>query len=249
MIPLAARQYHRMLDLVTALLRDMDTDDLAFRLAAQLNECLNGTATIFMDRFDVAAGNTAGVAWAPDEVAEIPWQDRARDYGAAHPLAQVFARDSDTGPLPVSDVAGTSAWRATSTYSSCREDLDGGIHHLALPLATPAGVATAFLVCRSGRDFTSAERAVAERVHPIIRGVDRHATEMRLLKQRLAAAERPPDPLPGGSAELGLTPPRTHRACDDRRGPHGRDNGTPARHLSAHRKQAPGEHVPQMWHP
>jgi len=206
MTTLATRHYRQVLDLVNSLIHDMDTDGFTFQVAAQLNQCLNGNATILMDRYDLTAGTTAGVAWAPDEIASIPWQDRARDYGPAHPLAQIFAHHRDTGPLTVSDVAPTSTWRATSTYSSCREDLDGGIHHLALPLPTPHGVATAFLVCRSGRDFTSVERALAEQVHPILLGLHRHVTELRRLKERLADTRaQPAVPLPD-AGHPNLTP-------------------------------------------
>ncbi|GAA3343222.1 hypothetical protein GCM10020358_41060 [Amorphoplanes nipponensis] len=78
-----------------------------------------------LDRAAAVTPYRAGAA--PDEIATVPC-------------------NRDTGPLAVSDVAGASAWRATSTYSSCRQDLDGGVRQLALPLPSPRGVATAFLV-------------------------------------------------------------------------------------------------------
>ncbi|BCJ55209.1 hypothetical protein Asp14428_66840 [Actinoplanes sp. NBRC 14428] len=205
MTALAARDYRRVLDLATTLIDGLTTDNYPFLIAAQLNESLHGTATIFMDRYHLSAGSTAGVAWAPDEIASIPWRERARDFGPHHPLARVFSRHNDTGPLTVSDVTGPLAWRATSTYDSCRQDLDGGIHHLALPLPSPKGVATAFLVYRSGRDFTPRERAMAAQVHPLLLAVNRHAIEAGRLRQRVEAERGPAHP-DGERADLGLTP-------------------------------------------
>jgi DNA-binding CsgD family transcriptional regulator len=195
---MATRDYRQVLDLAVALVDGLGGDDYPTMIAGQVNECLRGTATLFMNGFNPSARTITGVACAPGEVATIPWAERARVYGAQHPLAHVFAATRDPSPLTVSDVVAPSAWRATQTYDSCDQDLDGGTRHLAIPLPTPVGVATAFIVCRSGRDFTDRERDLAAAVQPLVIGVGRQLAEIRRLRESAGA------PAPG--ADLGLTP-------------------------------------------
>ncbi|GAA4587474.1 hypothetical protein GCM10023107_06140 [Actinoplanes octamycinicus] len=193
------RDYRRVLDLAAALVDGLGVDSYPATIAGELNGCLRGHATLFMNGFDPAARTIAGVACAPVEVATIPWAERARVYGAEHPLAHAFAQRRHPGPLTVSDVVAASAWRATQTYDSCDHDLDGGTKHLAIPLPTPVGVATAFIVCRSGRDFTDRERALATEVQPLLIGVARQLATTRRLREATGPAEVAP-------ADLGLTP-------------------------------------------
>jgi DNA-binding CsgD family transcriptional regulator len=207
MAHITTRDYRQILDLAVALVDGLQTPGYQTMIAAQLNDCLRGTATLFMNGFNPSARTIAGVACAPGEVASIPWAERARVYGAEHPLAHAFAAQRDPSPLTVSDVVTPSAWRATQTYDSCDRDLDGGTRHLAIPLPTPIGVATAFIVCRSGRDFTDRERDLAAAIQPLVIGVGRQLAEARRLQQ-LAEAQRLREPAdaPAPGADFGLTP-------------------------------------------
>ncbi|GLY93936.1 helix-turn-helix transcriptional regulator [Actinoplanes sp. NBRC 103695] len=198
MARIAARDYRRVLDLAVALVDGLPVDGYQAMIAGQLNECLRGTATLFMNGFNPAARTITGVACAPTEVATIPWAERARVYGAEHPLAHAFAAMRSPRPLTVSDVVASSAWRATQTYDSCDQDLDGGTRHLAIPLPTPIGIATAFIICRSGRDFTDRERDLAAAIQPLVIGVSRQLAETRRL------LDPPGTPTP--EADFGLTP-------------------------------------------
>jgi DNA-binding CsgD family transcriptional regulator len=199
MASISVRDYRRILDLAAALIDGMQADSYQATIAGELNECLRGHATLFMNGFNPSARTIAGVACAPAEVASIPWAERAQVYGAEHPLAHAFARCRHPRPLTVTDVVAASAWRATQTYDSCDQDLDGGTKHLAIPLPTPIGVATAFIICRSGRDFTDRERALAAEVQPLLIGVGRQLAETRRLRESVGPAQvAPPD--------LSLTP-------------------------------------------
>ena len=198
MARIGTRDYRQVLDLAVALVDGLRIDSYQTMIAGQLNECLRGTATLFMNGFNPSARTIAGVACAPGEVASIPWAERARVYGAEHPLAHAFAAQRDPSPLTVSDVVAPSAWRATQTYDSCDQDLDGGTRHLAIPLPTPIGVATAFIICRSGRDFTDRERDLAAAIQPLVIGVGRQLAETQRLRESVGAS------VPG--TDFGLTP-------------------------------------------
>lgn len=190
------RASHRTVDLATALVGGMRSEGYEALVAAQLNECIGGNFTIFVDRSEISLG-------APDDISTVPWEEIHRECGSGHPLERAYAIDRHTQPLTISDVAEESAWRRNPSYHLTKRHLDGSTKQLAIPLPSPPGLTTGFLICRS-RDFTPRERQLANRVHPLIDAVFRHVAEVRRLERRVREAahgETPPE-----LNNLGLTP-------------------------------------------
>ncbi|GIE94645.1 helix-turn-helix transcriptional regulator [Paractinoplanes rishiriensis] len=204
MANLGVREYQRILDIVVAVLDGQEPDPPWTVITKGLNDALRGAAAIFHGEFRPALATANVLAWTPDEIGTIPLDERQREVGATHPLALVYAT-GDRTPWTVSDVINEADWRQNACYAATKRDFDGGVRHLAIPLHAPAGAVRAFIVCRSGTDFSSRDREFALRVQPLLTSLDRHLTELQRLRDR--------SPCPSStvsrdnhSADLGVTP-------------------------------------------
>jgi DNA-binding CsgD family transcriptional regulator len=202
---LATRDYQRILDLIAEIVAGACAQSPWARVAAELNDCLRGTTTVYHAGFDVRRRTTKGLEWAPASASWIAWEAHARECGEDYPLTSVCAEATLLEPVTISDLMGDLRWFDTACYSAIRHNTDGSTRHLALTLPAPRGIARAFLVRRSGTDYRPREREFARVLQPLLIGLDRHLRELDRLRARVAAtpaadATRPP------AADPGLTP-------------------------------------------
>jgi len=202
---LASRDYRRILDLAAEIVAGAGERSPWARVAAELNDSLHATTTVYHAGFDIRRRTVRGLEWAPASASWIAWEAHARECGEDYPLTSVCAEATLLEPLTISDLMGDLRWFDTACYATIRRNTDGSTRHLALTLPAPRGVARAFLVRRSGADYRPREREFARVLQPLLLGLDRHLRELRRLRDRLATIPAA-DPGAPPAGDPGLTP-------------------------------------------
>lgn len=199
---LASRDYQRILDLTAEIVAGACEKSPWARVAAELNDCLRGTTTVYHAGFDIRRRTTQGLEWAPASASWIAWEAHTRECGEDYPLTPVCAEATLLEPLTISDLMGDLRWFGTACYAAIRRNTDGSTRHLAVTLPAPRGIARAFLVRRSGADYRPREREFARVLQPLLIGLDRHLRELNRLRAQVATI--PAAASPAGNP--GLTP-------------------------------------------
>jgi DNA-binding CsgD family transcriptional regulator len=198
--------YERMLAVAVEALHERDSQQLWPLLATALPGLLDADAVIYkLDDWNESAG-TVGVS--PDAAAEF---GRLGDEAigllrSGYPFAEHYADGPGRTPVTARQAAG-SAWTASPTARLISDVMDVD-HVLGIPLPQSTAPITGCLVYRSGRDFTDDHVRVAERVQPLLAGVEQ---QRQLLERwrREAGAQASPDAADEAAADLRLTPRET----------------------------------------
>jgi len=202
---LASRDYQRILDLTAEIVAGACVQSPWARVAAELNDCLHGTTTVYHAGFDIRRRTTLGLEWAPASASWIAWEAHARECGEDYPLTPVCAESTLLEPVTISDLMSDLRWFDTACYAAIRRNTDGSTRHLALTLPAPRGIARAFLVRRSGADYRPREREFARVLQPLLIGLDRHLRELNRLRAQVATYSAAGTTAPS-AGNPGLTP-------------------------------------------
>ncbi|MEU6279350.1 LuxR C-terminal-related transcriptional regulator [Streptomyces sp. NPDC047028] len=192
-----------MAAIAVAALHEREPERLWPLLGSTLTELCGGEAVIY--KLDEWSERRGTVGTAPDaagaELARLG-DDQLGLVRAGYPFADHYAARPDRVPLTALRVVGRS-WPHSPTARLLSDAL--GVHHvLALPLPGTTAPITGCLVYRSGRDFTDDHLDMAERVQPLLGGVER---QRQLLVEWRSAG--PAAELDERAADCALTPRET----------------------------------------
>lgn len=183
--------YERMLAVAVAALHERDPDRLWPLVAGALPDLIGGEILIYKlddwSETDGTVGLSPGVAREFDALGE-------EDLGllrVGYPFAGHYAAGPDRAPVTARRAAGR-AWSGSRT-ARLLDDMMDVDHALGIPLPQSRAPITGCIVYRSGRDFTDDEVLVAERLQPLLAGIERQ----RQLLRRVVA--------PSGVDDAGLT--------------------------------------------
>ena len=183
-----------MLDLAVALLESPDPASFWPMVAEQLRAALRGAICLFCDDFRYESGGRclggSVTSHAPSWLGELPLNHIMRELSSSHPVPHRYA-GGELEILAASDVVDRHAWARNEVSQQLRELFDSP-YDIALPLRAPIGVVRAFVVGRPAPDFTERERAILERLQPLLTSA--HAHLRHLNGWRRAATEEPPGP-------------------------------------------------------
>jgi len=211
-VALPARDYQRILDLTIAVL-DTHAVQAAWDLViAELVDALSGEVGWMYEDINFERNTGRPCGWSPVAVVRQPLESLLKTHMPRHPLALHLAATGDPTPVSVHDVISDRAWRNNPTSSHLRATF--GVTRqiaLAVPSSTPFSACYAdtsptwrsCLISRSGSDFTAANRDFARQLQPLLARLDRHLSELDLLRTMSAVGVPGPEQR---AAEIGLTP-------------------------------------------
>lgn len=199
MVALEERHYERILDLAVTILRSHQTASPWPPVMDELAAALHCNAGIFADARPTAGGLRARVdAWTPAPLGELPLDALLRQYVPEHPMSRHYMATGDHSVLIMSDLLHEREWRRTDVYHSTRT-LAGFTRHIAVALPAPQGCLRALLFGRPGRDFGDGDRALLQRVQPLLTAADANIRELRRRRHVVSGAD-------DAVADLRLTP-------------------------------------------
>lgn len=189
--------YERGLSVAVAALHEREPERLWPLVASALPELCGGENLIYkLDDWN-EAGGTVGM---PSEVAAAFGRLGDEDLAllrAGYPFAHHYAAGPDRAPLTARRRAGR-AW-STSPTARLIGEVMGADHVLAIPLPRTTAPITGCMIYRSGRDFTDDHVRAAQKLQPLLAGVE----QQRQLLERLRRSTEPSvDP----AADCALTP-------------------------------------------
>jgi DNA-binding CsgD family transcriptional regulator len=206
MVALRERQYERIVDLAVTILRSHQTSSPWPSVMDELAEALHCNAGIFADARHGPSGLRATVeAWTPAPLADLPLDTLLQQYVTQHPMSRHYLTTGDRSALVMGDLLHERDWRRTDVYNSTRT-LAGFTRHIAVALPAPRGSLRALLFGRPGRDFGDADRALLQRVQPLLTAADANVRELRRRRATRTAAPAIVALAEDAAADLRLTP-------------------------------------------
>ncbi|GAA2670649.1 helix-turn-helix transcriptional regulator [Streptomyces lunalinharesii] len=193
----------RMLDLAITALGEQEPERLWPLIIEELLRSVGGE--IGVCKTSDWDGHTAEVPfWEPGSgLREVPLDIRTRQLIMnGYPFRDHYEWSADRTPVTAAQAAGAREWHNSLVGSLTRRAF-GTRHVLGIPLPDRARVIRGCLVYRSGTDFTSAQLGYAQRVQPLLIGVEKQAHLLR----RWRSATGHPRPAPDAcAAAYELTP-------------------------------------------
>ncbi|MCE4947761.1 LuxR C-terminal-related transcriptional regulator [Streptomyces albulus] len=169
----------RMLDLAIAALGEQEPERLWPLIVGELLRSVGGEIGVCKTR--AWGGHTAEVPfWEPDSgLREVSVDTRTRKLIMnGYPFRDHYEWSADRTPVTAARAAGAREWRNSVLHSLTRRAF-GTQHVLGIPVPDSAAVIRGCLVYRSGTDFTSAQLGYAQRVQPLLIGVEKQAQLLR----------------------------------------------------------------------
>jgi DNA-binding CsgD family transcriptional regulator len=185
---MSGSDYERMLDLAIAALNEQEPRRLWPPVVRELLSACGGRFLAFN------SGN-----WTDSENAVRLWTtDGAADHrldrglrkriSRCWPMADHYGTSADRTPRTASQIVGDREWRSSETAELIRDAL-GADHLLCIPLPDASRPVRGFLIYRAGSPFTETQLAYAQRVQPLLAGVDK---QDQLLRRWHADEAKPP---------------------------------------------------------
>lgn len=196
--------YERILDLAIAALHERCPDRLWPLIATELPRACGGE---FIIRKSEEWGEATGTVhiWTPNGPETDTIDDQAgRVLRRGYPWADYYASTTDRTPLTACQVTGERAWHMSTTARVARK-VFGTDHALALPLSHGSDPVKGYLIYRSGTDFTTTHLTCAQRLQPLLDGIERQHEVLMRWREVTASSGAELDPV-GRADSYGLTP-------------------------------------------
>ncbi|MEV6600110.1 LuxR C-terminal-related transcriptional regulator [Actinoplanes sp. NPDC051346] len=182
MSEMSARGYRKILDLIMALLDCPNPPAWWSLVARELADALHGDASWLYRGVDLEINTAKLEAFSPEVIERVPLQSLLDTHMPRHPIARYYSATRNLTPATVHDFVGERTWRNSATGSELRSQL-GLSRQLALPVPAAGGELRAFLVSKSGRNFSFSDRELAQRIQALLIRIDRHSSELQKLHE------------------------------------------------------------------
>jgi DNA-binding CsgD family transcriptional regulator len=205
MVTLAERHYERIVDLAVTILESHRVASPWMPVMDELAAALDSNAGIFAV---AEPGGPTGLrakaqAFTPAPLGDLPLDALLERYVREHPLSRHYMATGDRSALNVNDLIDERDWRKTEVYQSTRTLADF-TRHIAVPLPAPRAGLRALLFGRPGKNFDDGDRALLQRVQPLLAAAD--ANVRQLARWREAAPSADTAPVDDVVVDLRLTP-------------------------------------------
>jgi DNA-binding CsgD family transcriptional regulator len=153
-----------LLELVGDVCGLLDVEELRHGLLEAIERAL---PSLYVSLNDIGPGPGEIVALMRPEAPDPTAYDRWAVHAHENPLLQYYLRTQDGRPMRFSDVISPEDLHATTLYRELYEPM-GVEHQLAFTLPAGRDRVLAIALCRGDRDYSDAERDLADRARPFL---------------------------------------------------------------------------------